>query len=176
MAARYLHVESGGTSLLKRLGDAAGIFQNLANGLITYYDVFTSSVRTLVTTDQSQTLTNKTLTTPVINGGTSVVRVQASDLSADGAIPIADADYVITKAGVCALTLAAPAVADEGKVVRVISFTANAHVVTFTGNTLMSGAAGVLTATFAAQPGAGITVRATGQKWALIGNTGVTIT
>src|SRR5688572_11100813 len=73
-------------------------------------------------------------------------------LTVDGAIaPATPATYVITKAGVYAGTLAAPAVADNGKVIRVTSATANAHTITATG-LLQPGTAAVNLATFAAQP------------------------
>lgn len=79
-------------------------------------------------------------------------------ITADGAVPVVSGNYLITKAGVAALTIAAPAAADVGKVIQITSNTANAHVLTFTGNTLCCGTAAVATATCAAQKGAGLTI------------------
>lgn len=97
-----------------------------------------------------------------------------SALTTDGAIsPSTAAVYVITKAGVLADTLAAPAVADNGKVIRVTSATANAHTLTATG-LFQCGTASVNLATFAAQPGAGLTLMAVNQKWNVLASVGIT--
>lgn len=95
-------------------------------------------------------------------------------LTVDGAIsPSTPATYVITKAGVLADTLAAPAVADNGKVIRITSATANAHTLTATG-LLQPGTAAVNLATFAAQPGAGLTLMAVNGKWNVLASVGIT--
>jgi hypothetical protein len=87
-------------------------------------------------------------------------------LTASGAIPVRPSvDYVITKAGVAALTLAAPtATVDDGTELVITSNTANAHTVTATG-LLQTGTASVNTATFAAFAGAGLTLMAYQGKW-----------
>lgn len=78
-------------------------------------------------------------------------------VSGDGAIPVVrSGSYVATKATAAALTIAAPAV--PGIVIRLISATAAAHVLTFTGGTLRGGTAAVASATCAAQKGASLTV------------------
>jgi hypothetical protein len=70
-------------------------------------------------------------------------------LLVDGAVPITeDATFLITKAGACLLSIAAPGAANIGRRIRLISTTAQAHVLTFTGGTLRAGVAGVTTATF----------------------------
>lgn len=95
-------------------------------------------------------------------------------LTTDGAIsPSTPNTYVITKAGVLAATLAAPAVADNGEVISITSATANAHTLTATG-LLQTGTAAVNLATFAAQPGAGLTLMAVNGKWNVIGSVGIT--
>lgn len=97
-----------------------------------------------------------------------------TNLTADGAVsPSTAATYLITKAGVLAATLAAPAVADNGKVIRITSNTANAHTLTATG-LLQTGSASVNVATFAAQPGAGLTLMAVGGKWNVLAAVGIT--
>lgn len=90
----------------------------------------------------------------------------------DGAIPTTKSGcYVLTKAGAAALTIAAPTV--PGVTIRIISDTANAHVLTFTGGTLRGGTAAVATWTAAAQKGSGCTLMSlfpTETAWGLLGN------
>jgi hypothetical protein len=96
-------------------------------------------------------------------------------LTTNGAIsPNTAANYVITKAGVLADTLAAPtATVDDGKVIIITSNTANAHTLTATG-LLQTGSASVNLATFAAFAGAGLTLMAYQGKWNVIGSVGIT--
>lgn len=96
-------------------------------------------------------------------------------LGASGAItPSLPATYVITKAGVAAMTLAAPtAGTDDGKIIVVTSDTANAHTITATG-LLDTGSASVNVATFAAQKGAGVTLMAYNGRWKVLGSVGIT--
>ncbi len=98
-------------------------------------------------------------------------------LSADGAVlPRVAATYVVTKAGVALLTLAAPtATTDDGKIIVITSGTANAHTLTATG-LFNTGAAEVNLATFAAFAGAGVTLMAYQAKWNVISSVGVTFT
>jgi len=57
--------------------------------------------------------------------------------AASGAIGIKQGTAIITKAGVAAMTLAAPvAGVDDGKILTVLSTTANAHTITFAANGL----------------------------------------
>lgn len=99
-------------------------------------------------------------------------------LAVNGAIPIdRDLFVLLTKAGVAAMTVAAPGAANIGRVLAIYGTTTDQNTITFTGNTLRSGAAGVLTATGAAQIGSGITVRAvTATAWQLMANTAAVIT
>jgi hypothetical protein len=107
-------------------------------------------------------------------GGTQQVTFNA--LSVSGAIPTTPSRaYMITKAGVYLGSLAAPAssaAGGDGVDILISSDTANAHVITFTGGTLDSGAAGATTATFPALKGASIEVVSYNGRWKLIGNTG----
>lgn len=97
-------------------------------------------------------------------------------LSVDGAIAITAGIKKITKAGVCALTLAAPVVGDDGKIMTIISRTANAHTVTVTG-LLDDGVTGGSknAATFAAFAGASITLMAIDLKWQVVSSNNVTV-
>lgn len=84
--------------------------------------------------------------------------------------------YIINKAGVAVLTLAAPvAGAEDGLELYIGSGTANAHTLTATG-LFQDGAGHVNLATFAAQAGAGIFLMAFNGKWIVTGLVGVTMT
>lgn len=97
--------------------------------------------------------------------------------SADGAITVSDGvsrEIMITKAGVCALTLAAPA-ADRQRL-TITSTTANAHTVT-TVDLIHDGTTGTHDlATFAAFPGASLTLIGYSGKWYVVANNAITIT
>lgn len=98
-----------------------------------------------------------------------------SPIAANGAVPAhAGHVYVVTKAGVCAMTLAAPtAGADDGLEITLTSNTAFAHTLTATG-LFQCGTAAVNLATFAAQAGAGLTLMAYGGKWNVVASVGIT--
>lgn len=127
------------------------LFASDNSDFLSYKDS-TGTVRTLVNADQAQTLTNKTILGPV------------TALAADGAIPIVSGTYKITKAGVAALTLAAPTAGEEGTRILVTSQTANAHVITATG-LLEDGGGTEDIATFTAGIGASIELVAINLKW-----------
>lgn len=92
----------------------------------------------------------------------------------DAISPNLSGQYVVTTAGVDAMTLAAPtAVVDDGKTIIVSSDTTNAHTITATG-LLHTGTASVNVATFAAQKGAGLTLKAYNGKWKVICAVGIT--
>lgn len=93
-------------------------------------------------------------------------------LTADGAITIKAGIVTLSKASALAATLAAPAAADNGKILTVYSLTAQAHTVTITGS---AGATATDVATFGAAIGNCITLRAYGQKWYNMGALGVTV-
>jgi hypothetical protein len=96
--------------------------------------------------------------------------------AANGALAIAPGTATLTKAGVAAMTLAAPTVAQEGLILRVVSQTANAHTITATG-LIDDGVTGgsKTTATFAAFAGASIELMASNLKWAVISRNNVTV-
>ncbi len=96
-------------------------------------------------------------------------------ITAAGAIsPHQAASYFITNAGATALTLAAPtAGADDGVTLVVTSATAFAHTLTATG-LLNNGSASVNAATFAAHPGASITLQAYNGQWYVLAEQQIT--
>lgn len=100
--------------------------------------------------------------------------------SADAIPPHSAGLYQVNRAGVDAMTLAAPTAGsvetggDDGKEIEVFSTTANAHTLTATG-LFQDGAAHVNTATFAAQLGANIRLMAFNGKWVVLTLQGVTM-
>jgi hypothetical protein len=96
-------------------------------------------------------------------------------ITASGAVsPHNSAFYVVTDAGIAALTLAAPtAGTDDGVHITIKSTTAYAHTLTATG-LLQTGSANVNVATFAAYAGAGLTLRAYNGKWLVESAVGIT--
>lgn len=117
---------------------------------------------------------------PLVTGSEvqSVAQPAASNWSAlttNGAVnPNTAANYVITKAGVLADTLAAPtAGTDDYKIVIIKSTTNNAHTLTATG-LLQCGASATDVATFAAFAGAGLTLMAYNAKWLVLNSVGIT--
>jgi hypothetical protein len=105
-------------------------------------------------------------------GAFGVAAVQ--DGSADGAITIKNGTVLITKAGVCALTLADPtAGTDDGKALVIVSKTANAHTVTIAGGEAGGGAAADV-GTFGAAAGNWVRLVAYNGKWYAAGLLNVT--
>ena len=95
-------------------------------------------------------------------------------IGADGALPTGSATVILTKAGVSAMTLAAPSA--NGVVLRVMSYSDNAHTIT-TVDLLHDGTTGTHDlATFAAFKGASITLVGWGGFWLVAANNAVTIT
>jgi hypothetical protein len=97
-------------------------------------------------------------------------------IAASGAInPHVAARYMITKAGVAAMTLAAPTkTLEDGLRMEILSNTANAHTITATG-LYADGAGHVNLATFAAQIGARLELEAFQGKWFVRSAQGVTM-
>jgi len=96
-------------------------------------------------------------------------------IPASAALPVnVPGRSIITKAGVAALTLAAPAKADDGMIVEIISTTAFAHTLTATG-LFADGAGHVNLATFAAFAGASIMLMAYQGLWYVKRAQGVTM-
>jgi hypothetical protein len=81
--------------------------------------------------------------------------------------------YVITRAGVDAITLQPPTpVVDDGLEIYIGSSTANAHTITCPAGTFQAGVAANTVATFPAQAGAGVFLMAFNGKWIVTGIVG----
>jgi hypothetical protein len=127
-----------------------------------------------------QTVTAKTATDKLVIAplgaktpkGISVEDFEKSTITAaaaNGAVTIANGTVVFTKAGVAAMTLAAPTAAQEGTTIVFTSRTAHAHTVTATGlieDGVTGGSKNL--ATFAAFAGASLTLQAINLKWHVI--------
>lgn len=100
-----------------------------------------------------------------------------SALTTNGALTVGSGNYIITKAGVLAMTLAAPTAGTmDGVTITLRSATANAHTLTAT-TLLQNGASGspYTTATFGAYLGATITLRAYNGTWYIVSSSNVTL-
>lgn len=96
--------------------------------------------------------------------------------TADGAIPVATGTAVISKTSAAAMTLAAPTAAQNGMIIRLVSGTAYAHVITATGlidDGVTGGAKN--TVTLGAFVGAFAALMAYNLHWVLSGKTVATI-
>lgn len=130
---------------------------------------------------KSLTLSNKTFVAPVLGAatGTSLVltagvRFTPTVYTSDGAITLASGTHLIEKTSAAAMTVAAPS-SQDGERLEIISNTDFAHVVTFSGSTLLDGTTGAnLTVTLTAFKGSGIVVEARGTKWLLVSSSNVT--
>jgi len=92
-------------------------------------------------------------------------------LPGDGALPIdRDGCYQITKGSAAAISVAAPGASGIGRRITITTTTDFAHVVTFTGTTLMDGTAGLNTTwTSTAVAGCSITfVGVSATRWAVV--------
>lgn len=105
-----------------------------------------------------------------------IITEKHTTITGDGAITIATGRVVMTKGSAAAITIAAPTAAQAGTRISITSNSDFAHVVTFTGGTLLDGTTGAnTTATFAAFKGASATVVAVGTTWLVESLNAVTI-
>jgi len=96
--------------------------------------------------------------------------------SANGAIGIKQGLAALTKAGVAAMTLAAPtAGTDDGKILRIVATTANAHTVTQTTPGLNNLGTSGDVATFGGAVGDSLTLVAYNGIWYILGKTNVSV-
>lgn len=117
-------------------------------------------------------ISGTTLSWSAISGQVGAATVLSG--STDAINPHVSGSYLVTTAGVDAMTLAAPTSGtDDGVTITITSTTANAHTLTATG-LLKTGSASVNLATFAAFAGAGLTLRAYQGLWYVDKSVGVT--
>lgn len=114
--------------------------------------------------------------TGAVSGLTVTGKPVVTTISGDGAITIADGIVKLTKGSAAAITLAAPSAGQEGTILRIISNSAFAHVITATG-LLDDGVTGGSknTATFGAFAGASIMLCAINLKWSVLNKNVVTV-
>jgi hypothetical protein len=103
------------------------------------------------------------------------LRVPATEYTADGAIALTSGTHYISKTSAAAMTVAAPTAAIAGTRLTISAGTNFAHVITFTGSTLLDGTTGAnLTVTLTAFIGSTIVVEARGTTWVLVSSSNVT--
>jgi hypothetical protein len=98
--------------------------------------------------------------------------------SADGALSIPDYGHrtvIVTKAGVCAMTLGAPSTAQNGVRLTIVSATAQAHTLTVATIGMNDLGASGDVCTFSAAKGNSLTFEAYNGDWFVESNIGVTI-
>lgn len=96
--------------------------------------------------------------------------------AANGAIASTSGVVMLTKAGVAAMTLAAPTTGtDDGKVLHIVAATANAHTVTQTTPGFGAGGGSLDVATFGGAIGDCMSIVAYGGKWYILNLINVTL-
>lgn len=90
--------------------------------------------------------------------------------TADGVLNPVPGEVVVTKASVCALTLAAPISGDSTSRLRVVSGTGYAHTITTSSN-VINGNSSVVT--FGGAIGDAVELRAHGQQWLVVGGANI---
>lgn len=169
-----LNVETGGKL------QNNGVDMDLSSGIATSTTASTAELNTLTGVTAGTAKASGAVVLDANKGVTGLGAVGALEpvatASADGAITIAPGIVKITKAGVCALTLADPASGDEGTVMRIVSTTAFAHTVSnAAGSGFNAGGAGADVATLGGAKGDGLTVVALGSKWYVLGSINATL-
>lgn len=151
--ANAMQVFGNGTETINSVATATGVSQG-AGRIVVYYCVALGNWQTNL-------------------AGTAGLSLTA--VTASGAInPHTSGVYVITKAGVAAMTLAAPtAGVDDGVEIELFSSTAFAHTLTATG-LLQTASANVNVATFSASAGGGLRLIAFNAKWIAVSQIGIT--
>lgn len=103
-------------------------------------------------------------------------------IGADGAVTQKAGTLVVTKAGVCAMTIADPVSGrpedggDDGKILRVVSATAQAHTLSnAAGSGFNAGGSGADVGTFGGAKGDNIVLLAYGGDWYVISKVNVTL-
>jgi hypothetical protein len=115
-----------------------------------------------------------TIPDPGASASFSMMAVEAG--AVNGAIGIKDGFVPLTKAGVAAMTLAAPvATVDDGKILRIVATTANAHTVTQASDGFNGAGAGSDVATFGGAVGDKLVVIAYQAKWYILDSLNITL-
>lgn len=149
--------------------DSSPIYINSASNTPKYVPASTGTTEIeMADVSTAQTLTNKTLTAPIINGAVSTRTFNTYAI--DGAVTIVSQIAYLTKGSAGAYTIAAPGAAGIGVELSFTSGTDFAHVVTFTGSTLKDGTTGAkVTWTSAAFIGSSLTiVGVTATQWVVV--------
>ena len=115
------------------------------------------------------TITAPTLTSPVITGKPTHYST-VTDHAGDGAIDISLGDiFTISKGSAAAITLADPAVGDNGRLIHIFSISAFAHLITIAGGVGGGGSTDDVV-TFTNRVSASISLFAHNGKWRVMGS------
>lgn len=135
-------------------------------------------------TDENLTINAKGAGTLTLNGTATgdnimtkaqITRKQVT-ITGDGAVTLVPSVVFLTKGSAAAISVAAPS-SQDGVEITIIGASDFAHVITFTGTTLLDGTTGAnLKATTAAFAGSGITFIAKGTNWYVVSNNLTVIT
>lgn len=103
--------------------------------------------------------------------------LQYNEVGADGAVTQKSGVVGVTKAGVCAMTIADPTdTTDDGKILFVVALTANEHTLSnAAGSGFNSGGASSDVGTFGGAIGDNIMLLAAGGKWIVISSVNVSL-
>jgi hypothetical protein len=155
------------------------IFPTTASKGKTSFTAADNTGNTTTTITTALQATTRTYTIP--DAGVSAARFRLEEAptvaSGDGAITVKSGVVFVTKAGVCAMTLANPtATVDDGNELVVISVTANAHTLSnFGGAGFNGGGTGTDIGTFGGAKGDGIVLRAYQGVWYIVTKTNITL-
>lgn len=109
-----------------------------------------------------------------VTATSAAMRLARTNYTADGAIALTSGVHVIAKTSAAAMTVAAPSSVNGTRLV-IVSNSDFAHVITFTGSTLLDGTTGAnLTVTMTALKGSCLVVIAEGATWLLESSSNVT--
>lgn len=95
------------------------------------------------------------------------------EITGDGAITIQNGTVLLSKGSAGAITIAAPAAADNGKRIQIVATTAQAHVITCTGEGF-NGKGSTGTLTLGGARGDGATLLAYNQHWYVVNRVNAT--
>jgi len=169
-AASFGSVTSGTNTVALTIG-SGGVLSASGTGIVNATEINGVTITGTPSVGQVPTATSATAATWQTPSSGSASSLKLSPVvvlsgGTDAINPHTPATYVVTTAGVDAMTIAAPTVTtDDGVVIKVTTTTNAAHTITFTGGTLRPGTAAVTTANFASFRGSSIELMAFQGNW-----------
>jgi hypothetical protein len=147
MATRYIDkITTADTNKLRDLPDAHGIATDTADGFIKYND--SGTVRTIVNTDEAQTLSNKTLVAPSFTDSSTVAVERVARFAISGDALHAANLTAFTAPAACVITRAILNITTQSTGASTIDIGLTATTATTTSDTLLDGVSGAAVAVF----------------------------